>query len=73
MHRNPGAPLQVTNERGPELGIGRQPGIIRCSPLVNRTSVMPRCRTATEISRDISSSVSRTGPGSQSRPSAGMQ
>jgi hypothetical protein len=35
------------------------PRRISGSPPVNRTSVTPRCRTATEISRTISSSVSR--------------
>ena len=43
------------------------------SPPVNRTSVTPRFSTAIRTSRFTSSSLSTSLPGSQSRPSAGMQ
>ena len=42
------------------------------SPPVSRTSVMPRS-VAMRTTRTISSAVSRSGVGIQSKPSAGMQ
>lgn len=50
-----------------------RPGRSSGSPPVNRISVMPRLVTAMRMRRVTSSSVSRSGRGSQSRPSAGMQ
>jgi len=49
------------------------PGRNSGSPPVNRTSRMPSCSTPMRTSRTISSSVSTSTFGSQSRPSGGMQ
>ena len=50
-----------------------RPGRSSGSPPVKRTSSMPSCSTPIRTSRAISSSVSNSTLGSQSRPSGGMQ